>query len=77
MPTSEGGGGGGAGEGDPLYPLLHLVGSHDHPSLSDDLNPSDAEVTYGQCKEKQKEYENYLNPVMLVFIEKLLLITMR
>ena len=39
------------------------------------LNPSNAEVTFVQCSKKAENYENQLNPVMLVFIEKLLLST--
>ena len=39
--------------------------------------PSDAEVTFVQCTKSKKSYENHLNPVILVFIEKLLLRAVR
>ena len=41
------------------------------------INPSDAEVSFVQCIKKAKHYENHLNPVMLVFIGKLSLSTLR
>ena len=41
------------------------------------LNPSNAKATFIQSTMTQKKIENHLNPVMLVFIGKLSLSTVR
>ena len=48
------------------------LGAHNTPN-----NPSNAEGTYAQRTKTQRFCENHLNPIMLVFIGKLSLSTLR
>ena len=41
------------------------------------INPLDAEITFVQCTKKQNIIKNHLNPIILVFIWKLSLSTLR
>ena len=51
--------------------LWQSVVRKDSNSIVIALNQSAANVTFTQCKKKAEQYENHLNPVMLVFIGKL------